>query len=278
MAKPFAKAHSTLRQRLQEGSADLSPAEGQFLDFLLRNYAEIPFLSATDIAGRLGLNSSGLTRFAQRQGFTGYPDLQKQVRAALRQEMALTQPVEPEGLGGYWKHERRNLEELSRLSEADFGEAVRMLTEARKVWVMGARASYVFAYHAWHYLASLRPEVHLLSPDLLSRPEALLDVSANDVVLAFSVRRYAMATRQVVDRLQKCGAPLLLVTDQGASPLVRQARLTLRVPTQGVEPFDSLAPVLSLGHALVVACAARLGTARLEEAERLWADYETFEY
>ncbi len=261
---------------LQQPIENLSKAEQTFLDFLARNFQEIPFLSATDIASQLQLNSSGLTRFAQRLGYEGYPALQRQARQEMKHQLALNVPIEKNGLQGYWKHEIRNLEELAQQATA-LPEATQMLVEAQRVWITGAQVSMSFAYSVAHFLGGLRSDVHLLTPEITHRPDILLDAKQGDVVLAFTVRRYATATRQIVEQLLERGAVLLLITDMGMSPLVRHAKLTIRVPTKGVVPFDSISPVLSLAHALVISCAQAIGTQRLEQSEQLWQEFATFE-
>jgi DNA-binding MurR/RpiR family transcriptional regulator len=266
-----------LRNRFETFTEKLTRSERQFLDFFSRNFDELPFLSAADIAANLNLNASGLTRFAQRFGFDGYPDLQRAVRLELRETLAPTFPVKGDAAHTYWTHEKRNLEQLSKLPPELIDQAVTMMCEAKTLWITGARTSYALAYYVAQSMDSLRSEVRLIAEDAVNRPESLLDVSKGDVLLAFTLRRYSSSTRHLSEYMLQRGAKLLLITDTGSSALMRRANLLLRVPTKSVKPFDSPSTVMSLAHGLFTLAAQRIGTKRMKQAERALEEFSVFD-
>lgn len=269
----------TFSEQVQQSFDAFSSSERHIAEFMLRRLEEVPFLSATEIAGSLGLSTSGVTRFAQRLGYEGYPHLQKQVSQELHRLHALTTAREGDGLlPEYWRGEARNFEELLRLPDEQIERAAEGLANARQVWVLGARATLPAAHFAAHFLGLLHPRVQLLTPAHLAAPEVMLNAGPQDAALAFTVRRYAQATARLGEWLAGRGVALTVVTDDGPAPLAKHAPLVLRVPTRSVLPFGSFMALTSLTQAIVVAVAQRLGKERLVAVERLLEDLETFEY
>ncbi len=134
----------------------------------------------------------------------------------------------------FWASERSNLEGLQDLGENKLMLFARSLAQAQQVWIVGARSSHGLALIAETILSSFRPRVRAYSADLLlSRPEQLLEVAPEDVVLVFTLRRYSRATTELTQALHQHGAKVLLITDQGASPLGKIAAQSLQLPSQG---------------------------------------------
>ena len=144
---------------------------------------------------------------------------------------------------------------------------------------MGARSSYGLALIAETILSSFRPRVRAYSADLLlSRPEQLLEVAPEDVVMVFTLRRYSRATTKLTQALHRHGAKVLLITDQGASPLGKIAAQSLQLPSQGSDVLASLAPFLSVTALIASLVARELGGGHLKQAESLNAEFGVYEY
>ncbi len=241
---------------------------------------EIPFLSAGEIAETLGVSGAAITRFAQRVGFEGYPHLQRVIRQDLRATLGMKQPGGQDSVvARFWASERANLEALQDIPEAKLMAFARAIAAAKQVWVVGARSSYGISLLAETILASFRPWVRAYSADLLlSRPEQLLEITSQDVVVVFTLRRYSRATTRMIRALHKQGVQILLITDQGASPLNKIAHQCLQLPTQGTDVLASLAPFVSVSTLLASLVAKELEGGHLKEAEALNAKFGVYEY
>ena len=113
---------------------------------------------------------------------------------------------------------------------------------------------------------------------LLSRPEQLLEVAAGDVVLVCTLRRYSRATTRITQALHHYGAGVLLLTDQGVSPLGKIADQSLRLPTQGSDVLASLSPFVSLITLIASLMAQELRGGHLKQAEDLNGEFGVYEY
>ncbi|AIZ44582.1 hypothetical protein QR90_04970 [Deinococcus radiopugnans] len=277
---PAYSTSSSAVDQLRAGLEDFGRRDQQIARYVIDHAEEIPFLSAGEIAESLAVSGAAITRFAQRVGFEGYPHLQRVIRQDLRATLGMKQPgSEDSVVARFWASEHANLEALQDIPEARLLAFARAIAAAKQVWVVGARSSYGISLLAETILASFRPHVRAYSADLLlSRPEQLLEVTPQDVVVAFTLRRYSRATTRMVRALHKQGVQVLLITDQGASPLSKVAHQCLQLPTHGTDVLASLAPFVSVITLLASLVAHELEGGHLKQAEALNADFGVYEY
>lgn len=265
-----------LRARLE----NFGPRDQLIARFLIDHAEEVPFLSAGEIAERLGVSGPAITRFSQRFGFEGYPHLQRLIRQDLRATLGIKLPGRQDAvIANFWASERFNLDGLQAVAEQQLLGFAQALVEARQVWLIGSRSSYGLAQTAEYLLSSFRPRVQAYSTDQLSsRPEQLLEIGTPDAVLVYTVRRYSRATTRVTTALRQRGATILLLTDQGASPLGKVADQCIRLPTQGSQALASLAPFLSITSLIASLMARELSGGHLQDAETLKEAFAVYEY
>ncbi len=267
-----------LRERIDHNTADFSPSDTQIAGYLLANLDQAPLLTGAELAAQLELSASSITRFAQRLGFEGYPDLRRDLRRALREQQAPSVPESKEGLfAEYWTREKQNLEELSRTSDNLLEAVCETLASAKQIWILGSRSNFGHAVLTHQLLSGVRNGVHLLEPNAIISPEALLETSPQDVLLIFATRRYARATTQIATTLKSRGAKLILITDNGNSPLVPHANHVIRVPSQAIQQYGATGLISSLAHLLIIGTAQRTDPTRRQELEALLEDFDVFE-
>ena len=267
-----------LRERIDHNSSEFSPADTQIAAYLLAHTSETTLLSGAELAAQLETSASSITRFAQRLGFEGYPDLRRALRREWREQQAPSVPPTREGMfAEYWQREQQNLETLSRTSDTLLELFCEALATAKQVWLLGSRSNRGHAVLTFELLSGLRPDVRLLDSSAIHRPESLLDASSADVALIFSTRRYARSTSQIAITLKARGTKLLLITDNGQSPLVAHAHHVIRVPTQAVVQYGASGLISSLAHLLVIGTAQRCDTTRRRELEQYLEEFDVFE-
>jgi DNA-binding MurR/RpiR family transcriptional regulator len=69
--------------RLFEGRR-LTPTQRRIAHCLVRQTAEVPFLSSVELAQLAGVSQPSVTRFAMALGYSGYPALRRELRALQR--------------------------------------------------------------------------------------------------------------------------------------------------------------------------------------------------
>ncbi len=77
----------TFKEIIRSNYGRLSPSYRRVADFLLDNYHEVAFMTATQLAHRVGVDTTTVVHFAQRLGYDGYPELLEEIRHTVRAEM-----------------------------------------------------------------------------------------------------------------------------------------------------------------------------------------------
>ena len=85
----------TYEERIREVRGGLSPSFVRLADFLLDSFAEASFLTATELAHTLDLDPATVVRFAQRLGYPGYPELQREIRQKVKDQLLARRDAEP---------------------------------------------------------------------------------------------------------------------------------------------------------------------------------------
>lgn len=266
-------AASSPVQELRRALPGLTATERRIAEHLLLIWPEVPFVSAAEVAQEVGVNPSSVTRLAQTLGFKGYPDWQRAARLELR-AAHLPKPHVAEGqASAHWQRETQVFHALEGLPEETLDRCADLLAGARQVWVTGARGSAPAAAYAAHLWQGVRPEVHLLPAE--APAERWLDAGPADVLVAFTVRRYARSTADLVQRLTGRGVRLLLITDSPSAPGARQAQELMLLPTPITVTaattngrFVPLTAPASLTLLLAGKLVQRVGAARLEAIEQ----------
>lgn len=269
---------STIRDVIHKHSSELTKSEQGVAQLVLERMDEVPFLNATEVAAALGLYPSSVTRFAQKLGFKGYPDLQQTVRKEMRATLARGSANTGSNLvARHLSREAKNFEELQKLDAVRVEQMVAQLVRAPRVWVFGPRSSLGVAELMAHFLSFLRPGVEHLSAAVGQFPERLLDVGTGDALLMFTLQRHSALASRVARQAVSRGATLLVVSDGGPSPVNALAAQQLTVPVRAVGGFVSLSAMMSVCILLGIASAEQLGPQRLLEAEALWERFELYE-
>ena len=110
--------------------------------------------------------------------------------------------------------------------------------------------------------------------------EKLIDIHADDVVLAFSFPRYSAATAKGAQYCRTTGATVIGFTDSQLSPLGQNSDYVLLAKSDMLSLVDSLVAPLSLINALIVALAAGRGQVlakNFDALERVWEEYNVYE-
>lgn len=82
-------------ERIREVRGSLSPSFARLADFLLDSYAEASFLTATELAHALDLDPATVVRFSQKIGYPGYPELQREIRQKVKDQLLARRELEP---------------------------------------------------------------------------------------------------------------------------------------------------------------------------------------
>lgn len=266
---------------------DLSAGQRRAIDRLLADTRYGAVVSAPQLADAIGVSESTITRAAQTLGFTGFPDLQRHLRARfvapVQDRLA---PLEPDAADTESLARHVMLDDAARIREMaedlapeDIEAVVDALAGARRVLVFGERGSHGLALMLVMGLRLVLADARLLNQEAGDLPDQLLGLERDDVVVAVSFRRVDRMTVNVLQHARSVGATAIALTDHRSSPAARAADRTLIARTGILRLMPSFAPGASLVNAILEEIAVRTRpdvAARLRDAEELWNQFGSY--
>jgi DNA-binding MurR/RpiR family transcriptional regulator len=75
------------RERIAQHYERLGPNQKRIADFLTQEYREAAFMNGSGLSQRLEVDPATVTRFAQRLGYAGYPELRREIQELVKEEL-----------------------------------------------------------------------------------------------------------------------------------------------------------------------------------------------
>jgi DNA-binding MurR/RpiR family transcriptional regulator len=261
-----------LRGRIKARFDGLSP----HLQWLARYALEDPNLFAletvTEVATRASVQPSTVIRFAKEFGYTGFTQMQKVFRLRLiegipasrtqaflnRKRLEGAAAVDPGAiLSEFSDASIANLERLKlSIASDDLRQAVRMITEAEHIYVIGQRRAFpIAAYFAY---GLIRLEFRCTFLDFVGGmvPQQVATMRPNDILIAVAFAEYTPAVVDIVQDVHIRRVPILSITDVPASPLAKHASLSFLVDEMDIHRFKPIAASICLVQSLMITLGA----------------------
>jgi len=269
--------YEQLINAISDRHAGMSRRFQQVARYIVQNPNSVALDSVKAIARNAGVQPSTLVRFAQSLDYGGFSEMQKVFQSrlltaapgfrerldALKTELgdtpdsaqlALLRQLVIADMAGL-----QHL--LDTIDEAQLDQAARLMTRARRIFVIGQLRSFPVASYLGYVLTHLRCDVRLLDgAGGLAGEQAQL-MEDGDLLMAISFRHYAREVIDIVETAESRRVPILAITDSQLSPLAKHADLYFEVPEGEYNFSRSLAAPMCLAQALVIAMAHTLDAA-----------------
>ncbi len=275
---------------LESLAPTFSKGQRRIAAYILEAYDKAAFMTASKLGKMVGVSESTVVRFAVELGYDGYPSMQKAL-----QEMVLNRLTSVQRIGV--TNDRIGSQDVvSMVLQADadklrqtndtldreaFQASVAAMLKARRIYILGVRSTAVLVNFLGYYLNYMFDNVHIVTTSGAGEMfEKLVNVGAEDVVVAFSFPRYSTSTAKAAQYCRSVGATVIGLTNSQMSPLGQNSDHVLVAKSDMVSLVDSLVAPLSIVNALIVALAAdrEKELARtFDTLERVWEEYNVYE-
>lgn len=266
------------------GKTRLTPTQRRIAQCLTEHAAEASYFSINELAELSGVSQPSVTRFAAALGFSGYPELRRELRTLTSSHMTETlEEARRNELQNAVAEEVANINKLEVLLEdrSKVVQASELLVASTPLVVMGLRASAALADYFGFFAAKVRDDVRVLSHggthlvDQLERARA----AGASAVLAFVLPRYPEESVRLLDRAQRLGLRTVTITDTEFAPVRDVSDVVLPASVGSRLVFDSQgAPMLLSTILLQEMCDLdpKSTQTRLEAFERSAAERRLF--
>jgi DNA-binding MurR/RpiR family transcriptional regulator len=262
-------------RRVRQQYDSLSATHKKIADYISADIDEVIFMSVADIASKLDTSEAAVVRFAQALGYTGFPDLRKELVRYYRENTNPAKKVE--SYLNYLRDEprlyarivQREIEYLqssvSAIREETFDRAVNAICGAEHRYVFASGAANVglatyLSFRLNRFLLRTTPiretGKNLFDSFILFRP--------NDIVINYSFYQPTSESIIIMNFVKKNRIPNLLITDTNIPPMIRDADMVLYARRGPFGVFHSLIVPMAITNALIIGVAQKLGSEALD--------------
>ncbi|MFY9213923.1 MAG: MurR/RpiR family transcriptional regulator [Tissierellaceae bacterium] len=278
-----------LIKKIKEEYPRLSKGHKLIANFILEDYDKAAFMTAAALGQAIDISESTVVRFANRLGYEGYRDLQKDLQGLIKNKLTTIQRL------NLAEREYSNDDTLPKLMERDmenikktineinlekFNEAVDIVLNAKKKYIVGLRTSSFLAGYLGFYLNFILDDVHVIRSESNDIFEQLLRITSDDVLIVITYPRYSKRIIEVVDFVREKNVTIISLTDSKLSPLAEKSDISLIAVSDMLSFIDSLVAPMSLINSFIIS----LGNKSKEDLnnyfiqlEEIWERYDIYE-
>ena len=254
---------------IEKSVSNMSKGHKAIANFILESYDKAAYMTASKLGEEVGVSES-------------QEDLKSKLTSVQRLGLAERFDSDSEALRSVVAQDISNLREsLNSIDEKEFGKAVNSILTARKIYIMGIRASAPLSEFMHFYMTLLFDDVVLVRSTCTNELfEQIMPIGKGDVMIGISFPRYSARTINSMGYAKDKGATIIAITDKDDTAMTEYADIKLFAKSSMASFVDSLTAPLSLINALLVS----LGMHRkehiqssLESLETLWSQYRVYE-
>ncbi|MEO5325782.1 MurR/RpiR family transcriptional regulator [Mesorhizobium sp. CC13] len=252
--------------RVREALDDLHPAERRLGDFVCDFPGELASYSASELATLAHVSNATVSRFVKRLGYDNYEEARRHAREEKQTGSRLflttsTDAAAAQSLGAHVAQGIANIEgTFANITDAQIDAVVDAMLSTRKVWVLGFRSSHPFADYLQWQMTQVVENIVAIPGGGQTLGEHLVSVAKGDVAVVFGMRRRIARMDMILAAIEKSGAQLLYITDEGV-PHRQSAAWHFRCQTLAPGPLFNHVAVMAVCHLLATRAIERAGAA-----------------
>ena len=261
---------------------NLTKSEKRIARYLLRNLDEAAFMSAAELADRLGLSEATVVRFARSLNYGGFPEMRTACQLSFRQRV--THASRLRGKLNELRQDGDIFEQVT-ATEIDYltqalqtvdrqaiQQAAALLHNTQRIFVFGLGPSISLVDLLAIRLTRTGRQVIPLTASGREVVEPLIMMNQADVLFAIGFFDVTPALRMVLEHAQEVGAACILLTDTLGSLVSDMAAVTLAARRGPMAEFHSLVVPMTIINTLLLEVAKEeqeLAIANLDKLDQL---------
>lgn len=251
--------------------------------FVITNPTEVALDSMRGVARKAGVQPAAMLRLARQLSFDNYETFRERFRVWLAdRDSPLTDRAKalrqgPHGdanaeLMSLWLDaESRNLAQtLGPEKHASISEALVMLQQAKRIYVMGLRSLFSAAFYFNYTCSMFMDNVAMVTSIGGTFADELRRINDLDVLLVFSYHPYTQDSLKAISFATERGAKIITVTDTPIAPTAPSADCVLLAPNSTPSLLPSVLPALAISQtlaALLIANSAETSMLEIANSE-----------
>ncbi len=256
----MSEAHMLYEERIRRERPGMSKSFAKLADFLLDSYVEAAFMTASELAHELNLDAATVVRFSQFLGYSGFPELQREIRSRVKTDL-LIRPKEAEdpdsapGIAARAMHELSEALEQTRIT-LDTGALERLVErmgQVRRIVVLAEGPAQPTAYSLVHYLEQGGIPVYIARAGIADLARTVNTATSQDLLLAVEVVGQSPYIARALETAKARNIPTAAIVGASSLASARSADIVLAAmahPSLGVGIVSIEAVVYILAQVL----------------------------
>lgn len=263
----------SFEEHIRRERSTMSKSFARLADFLVDSYTEASFMTASELAHVLNLDAATVVRFAQSLGYTGFPQLQREIRQKVKNDLLIrprqagvSQSI-PAIVDSALRELSKDLEQTRISFDTPSLEAlVEQIGRSRRILLIADPPAQPAVETLAHFLRQAGFLVDGCSPQASELAHLLFSASMDDLLLAFEVAGETPVIINALTEAQARGIPTAALVSTASLPAARPAKIVLAAHTR---PSDATGAFLlhTLVFILIQALSSKYAQ-RIDEAEQ----------
>jgi DNA-binding MurR/RpiR family transcriptional regulator len=246
--------------RIRRARPEMSKSFAKLADFLLDSYVEAAFLTASELAHALNLDAATVVRFSQFLGYSGFPELQHEIRDRVKGDL-LIRPRQAEIAESTPGIVVKAMEELALaldqtriiLDTDSLERLVHQMGQVRRIVVIPEGPAQPTAYSLVHYLEQGGFPVYIARAGVADLARTVNTATPQDLLVAMEVAGQSPYIARALEEAKAKGIPTAAIVGASALASARSADIVLAAqahPSLGVGIICIEAIVYALAQVL----------------------------
>ncbi len=230
--------------RIRRARPEMSKSFAKLADFLLDSYVEAAFMTASELAHALNLDAATVVRFSQFLGYSGFPELQHEIRERVKGDL-LIRPRQAEVDDSTPSLVVQAMEELSHaldqtriiLDTDSLEKLVERMGQVRRIVVIPEGPAQPSAYSLVHYLEQGGFPVYIARAGVADLARTINTATPQDLLIAVEVVGQSPYIARAIEEAHTKGIPTAAIVGASSLASARSADVVLAAqahPSLGV--------------------------------------------
>jgi DNA-binding MurR/RpiR family transcriptional regulator len=256
-----------------------SPTYQKIAIYIEKNYLRIIFMTANELAEKMGVSQGSVSRFFIALGYHGYNEFLRNLQRLVSKQLTAPQRLQyskehdlDNPLRTILDVELGNMDELIQIMQGeDYDKMLQAILSDKPLILISARMSAAILPYVSYILHKMRPDVSIALPDT-PEWEALELLEPGQVnIIAVAFPRYPNVLIQKCSNLKQKGFAICALTDSKFSPIVSLASASILVSVTTSSLFDIYSTPIAFFNLLLRDAAKQMPglEARMEKIEEI---------
>jgi len=230
--------------RIRRERPEMSKSFAKLADFLLNSYIEAAFMTASELAHALDLDAATVVRFSQFLGYSGFPELQREIRGRVKNDL-LIRPKQADIIDSTPGIVSRAMQELALALEQTRitldTDALERLAEkvgtVRRTLLLAEGPAQPTAYSLVHYFEQGGFPIYIARAGITDLARTVNTTTSQDLLMAIEVAGQSPYIARALGEARSNGIPTAAIVGASSLASARAADIVLAAhahPSLGV--------------------------------------------